>query len=31
MFTLFWVMEGAILSHFTPKEETVSNVVMCYE
>jgi hypothetical protein len=33
MLTLFWDMEGALLVHFTPEDETVNSqtIVMCYE
>jgi hypothetical protein len=27
MLTLFWNMEGAILVHFTPKDETVNSQI----
>jgi hypothetical protein len=29
MLTLFWVMEGTILVHFTPKDETVNSQKYC--
>jgi hypothetical protein len=29
MLTLFWDMEGAVLVHYTPKDETVNSKYYC--